>query len=311
VRLLRDALQSRILVEIFRDAMEGVSTPTDPRTGARAAPDFVLKGGLAMRAAHGSHRFTKDIDLDSPPSTDMHRAQALVRAAIKRAVAAAGAEVIENVVVTEPKQTETTLRWKVNGTTPDGTPVNVTVEVSRRGGVPVDNIRPYAFPTFFGLASLQPESLRGVDAPVPAPSLSVLAYDGQAMAANKTFALVSENRVAPRDLYDLDILIRAEVEAPIALISEKGPEAAQKALNELWSKLDIMTWSRFREEVLPYLSDDERSRHTEDSFEDMRIRVGERVQGWLEAAIASTGAGMSPSPASPPSAPSPLSRSRP
>ncbi len=56
VRLLRDALQSRILVEIFRDAMEKISPDSlSTRTTARTAPDFVLKGGLAMRAAHGSN----------------------------------------------------------------------------------------------------------------------------------------------------------------------------------------------------------------------------------------------------------------
>jgi Nucleotidyl transferase AbiEii toxin, Type IV TA system len=45
--------ETRILVELMGNAL---------------AKEFVLKGGLAMRLAHGSERYTKDIDLDADPA---------------------------------------------------------------------------------------------------------------------------------------------------------------------------------------------------------------------------------------------------
>ena len=48
--VVREALQSRLLVELMGNALH---------------KELVLKGGMAMRAVHGSVRYTKDIDLDA------------------------------------------------------------------------------------------------------------------------------------------------------------------------------------------------------------------------------------------------------
>jgi len=54
----REALQARILIELMGNAL---------------AKELVLKGGLAMRLAHGSERYTKDIDLDADPAFPKQR----------------------------------------------------------------------------------------------------------------------------------------------------------------------------------------------------------------------------------------------
>lgn len=119
---VRESLQTRLLVELMSNAMH---------------KELVLKGGMAMRAVHGSVRYTKDIDLDADLKFSRARVHGIVQRSIQRALSAG---LIDNPTVTEPKQTETTMRWKIVGTQPGGqAPVNLTVEVSRRtallGGV--------------------------------------------------------------------------------------------------------------------------------------------------------------------------------
>ena len=99
--VVREALQSRLLVELMGNAMH---------------KELVLKGGMAMRAVHGSVRYTKDIDLDADLKYSKGRVQGIVKRSIERAVSSG---LIANAKVTEPKQTETTLRWKIVGTFED------------------------------------------------------------------------------------------------------------------------------------------------------------------------------------------------
>lgn len=113
--LVREALQTRLLVELMSNAMH---------------KELVLKGGMAMRAVHGSVRYTKDIDLDADERASKERIQGVVRRSIERA---ASSGLIANALVTAPKQTDTTLRSKITGTQANSTaPMHLTVEVSRR-----------------------------------------------------------------------------------------------------------------------------------------------------------------------------------
>lgn len=80
---------------------------------------------MALRAVHGSVRLTKDIDLDADNTASKERIQGIVKRAIRQAISSG---LIANSVVTEPKQTDTTLRWKIAGTQPGGTaPINLTM----------------------------------------------------------------------------------------------------------------------------------------------------------------------------------------
>jgi Nucleotidyl transferase AbiEii toxin, Type IV TA system len=82
--LVREALQTRLLVELMSNAMH---------------KELVLKGGMGMRAVHGSVRYTKDIDLDADERASKERIQGVVRRSIERAVSSG---LIANAVVTAP-----------------------------------------------------------------------------------------------------------------------------------------------------------------------------------------------------------------
>lgn len=250
----REALQAKLLVELMGNAV---------------SKELVLKGGLAMRAVHGSKRHTKDIDLDADVTFSKERVQGLVARSISRVVTAS--PLISNVVVTAPKQTDTTLRWKINGTLAGtDTPMHLTVEVSRRNTTAHDHVID---------ATLGDEFAPGAKGAV------VRVLDSQALAVTKVMALTDPNRQAPRDIYDLHVLIRADVEPPIALLASQPKERLEAALNELWLKLEALPYAQFQQEVKPYLPQDIAKTIDEDSYADMQLEVGERVEGWLRAAL--------------------------
>ncbi|MBK5206797.1 MAG: nucleotidyl transferase AbiEii/AbiGii toxin family protein, partial [Polaromonas sp.] len=130
-------------------------------------------------------RYTKDIDLDADLKYSKGRVQGIVKRSIERAVSSG---LIANAKVTEPKQTETTLRWKIVGTQPGSdAPLNLTVEVSRRATIANGHIIEVPLPVAYGGG---------------APGVKVQVLDSQAIAVTKVLALTDPKRMAPRDLYD-------------------------------------------------------------------------------------------------------------
>lgn len=262
--VVREALQSRLLVELMGNAMH---------------KELVLKGGMAMRAVHGSVRYTKDIDLDADLKYSKGRVQGIVKRSIDRAVSSG---LIANAKVTEPKQTETTLRWKIVGTQPGSdAPLNLTVEVSRRATIANGHIIEVPLPAVYGGG---------------APGVKVQVLDSQAIAVTKVLALTDPKRMAPRDLYDLHVLIEAKVDDPTHLLLSL-PEAGVRlpqAMAELWPKIEAMTYEQFKSDVIPYLPDNVAKAIDEDAFEDMRLQVGTSVEKWLKAATESSGTALLP-----------------
>jgi predicted nucleotidyltransferase component of viral defense system len=249
-QLVREALQARLLAELFSQNLR---------------KEFVLKGGLALRMGYGSHRATKDIDLDSPQSIDKAHVQAIVRRAIARALTDG---MIESPVVTTPKQTDTTLRYKIGGRLKGGvSEIHLTVEISRRQAMVSDHV------------VSKPLQTNASSAPV-----MIDVYDGSAIASTKVIALTSPNRNAPRDLYDLAMLIDMKIEPPVELLARRGKEQVESSLSELWSKIESMTWDRFREEVIPFLEPSIGMKIDESTFSDMQLKVGEHVESWLKSA---------------------------
>ncbi|MGH2376579.1 MAG: nucleotidyl transferase AbiEii/AbiGii toxin family protein [bacterium] len=257
--VVREALQSRLLVELMGNAMH---------------KELVLKGGMAMRAVYGSVRYTKDIDLDADLKYSKARVHGIVKRSIERAVSSG---LITNAKVTEPKQTETTLRWKIVGTQPgSAAPLNLTVEVSRRATIANGHIIEVPLPAAYGGG---------------APGVKVQVLDSQAIAVTKVLALTDPKRMAPRDLYDLHVLIEAEVEDPSHLLLSL-PDAGERlpqAMAELWPKIEAMTYEQFKSDVIPYLPDNVAKAIDEDAFEDMRLQVGTSVEKWLKAATEAPG----------------------
>ncbi|MFK4706000.1 putative nucleotidyltransferase component of viral defense system [Roseateles asaccharophilus] len=250
----REALQARLLVELMGNAMH---------------KELVLKGGMAMRVVHGSVRYTKDIDLDADLKHSKERVQGIVKRSIERSIAAG---LISNARVSEPKQTETTLRWKIVGTQPGSdAPMNLTIEVSRRASFANGHIVQVPLPPAYG----------GMGS-----SATLQVLDSQAIAVTKILALTDPHRMAPRDLYDLHILIRAEVQPPASLLASL-PNAAERlplAMAELWPKIEAMTYGQFKTDVIPFLPTAVGAQIDEAAFDDMRIEVGENAERWLKAA---------------------------
>ncbi len=252
--LNRELLQATILVELMSNAVH---------------QELVLKGGLAMRVVLGSTRFTKDIDLDAVSEASVERIQGIVRRSIARVVRQT--TLIEDVRVSEPKQTETTLRWKVNGMSPGSLrPINLTVEVSRREWVaPFRTVEMDLSPDFAGGAA------KG----------RVLVLDSQALAVCKVLALTDSKRDAPRDLFDLSLLVHTGVEDPSLLLMEQDVSRLQEALDELWVKVESMSYERFLAEVAPYLLPDNAATITSSVYEQMQMSVAESVETWLLEAL--------------------------
>jgi predicted nucleotidyltransferase component of viral defense system len=251
--VVREALQTRLLVELMSNAMH---------------KELVLKGGMAMRAVHGSVRYTKDIDLDADLKHSRERVHGIVRRSIDRAVASG---LISNATVSEPKQTETTLRWKIVGAQPGSdAPLNLTVEVSRRATLTQGHVVEVPLSDAFG---------GGVGA-------KVQVLDSQAIAVTKVLALTDPKRMAPRDLYDLHVLIQANVQEPAELLAAlpNAGERLPQAIAELWPKIESMSYAQFRNDVTPFLPSAVAAVIDEAAFDDMRLEVGTNVERWLQAA---------------------------
>lgn len=252
--LVRDLMQSRFLAALF--------ATTTKR-------EMALKGGLAMRAATGSTRFTKDVDLQTGPEVPMERVRSLVEGAIK---ACLGAGIIENVVISAPKQTDTVQRWKLNGTIAGGgSNVHMTVEVSRRGLPEPANLATVTYAPAYGGGK---------------KAILVESYSPSTLAAAKIDALLSPNRIAVRDLFDLyRLTIEMRVDPPTKLLAKLGKDALAEALVELWPKLEQMTWELAKTELIPNLPKAVADGIDELEWDSMRMRTEEAVRGWLHKAM--------------------------
>lgn len=245
--------QARFLRELFRA----------PRSG------FVLKGGLALNALYGSSRLTMDIDLDFPPQGE-RTAQSLhgqIMRAIRAALTGLG---IREARISEPGKAEVSPKWKVSGTTPDGGPFNAQVEVSRRPPVPVGATRQHA---------IRNELAPGL------PVFYVDLYDEATLAAMKLAALISPNRHAARDIYDLDLLFangnRPDRDSFRKLMKSRAILGASIA-DEAERKIDAFTWRDFVSQVQPALNAAEAERINPDEWTAMKGRVAAMVHEWLQ-----------------------------
>lgn len=251
---VREALQTRLLVELMSNAMH---------------KELVLKGGMAMRAVHGSVRYTKDIHLDADERASKERIQGVVRRSIERAVSSG---LIANATVTTPKQTDTTLRWKIAGTQPNSSaPMHLTVEVSRRPKLIEGHVVEVALDKAFNRT--------GRD-------VKIQVLDSQHIAVTKVLALTDPMRMAPRDLFDLNVLLEAGVKDPGPLLAQLSDAQLRLPLlmAELWPKIEAMSYEQFRNDVVPYLPTTVGLAIDSEAFETMRVDVGVAVERWLQSA---------------------------
>jgi predicted nucleotidyltransferase component of viral defense system len=253
-QIAREILQAQLLSALFQN---------------RARKELILKGGLAMRHVYRSHRMTKGLDLSAAAGATIETMKATVSRALVQTVAlAARTGILDDAKISAPKQTETTQRWKLNGRIAGSDSlVQLTVEVSRRG-TPPDAL----------VDSVPVEPIYG------APAAVVHVFKPIAMAAGKVAALTDPKRDAPRDVWDLDLLIEMRVEPPIDLLSKMGKRTIDEALATLWPKLDAMDFSHVIAELRAFLPRPLMNALTEDEWTMMRTRVGDEVESWLKAA---------------------------
>lgn len=247
--VVQDILQARLLSGMFANS---------------AHRQLVLKGGLAFRTTAKSHRYTKDVDLQTGPEIPMQRITSLMGAAIRESRVG---EILDNVVITAPKQTETVQRWKINGDLPNGSHIALTVEISRRG-----------MPAEEHLSKVEYRPGNGQ------PAVMVETYSLAALAAAKTAAFASPGRNAIRDIYDIDVLLRSEVTPSKEMIAAMGPDAIATGLQDLWAKLETMDYDTARRQLLPSLPRRLGEKIGEAEWDAMRLRVGTAVEGWLKEA---------------------------
>ena len=114
-------------------------------------------------------------------------------------------------------------------------------------------------------------------------------YSPTTLAASKVDALLSSNRVAVRDLFDLyRLAIEMRVDPPTHMLKRLGKDVIAQALADLWPKIDQMTWELARDELLPNLPRQIAEKIDEIEWDAMRMRTEEAVRGWLGLALEST-----------------------
>ena len=113
----------------------------------------------------------------------------------------------------------------------------------------------------------------------------VLALDAQALAVCKVLALTDPKRDAPRDLFDLRILLETKLEGQAELLAHQSTERLELALTELWVTVENMGYERFKSDVAPFLPPEIAAAVTEDKYADLQMAVGTGVEQWLHDAL--------------------------
>lgn len=207
---------------------------------------YVLKGGCNLRFFHRSVRYSEDMDLDLGEigrETFRDEVRKLLASRPFAQILEARALAIDR--VSEPKQTETTQRWKiglrVHGA---GSSLPTKIECSRRGledGV--------------ALGSVDPSVARGYQLP---PFL-VSHYGAAAALRQKIGALAGRRETQARDVFDLHVLLASGAPRPV-----RDDEIAARACANALS----VDFGTFRSQVLSYLEPDARSQYDSPSAWD-------------------------------------------
>ena len=111
------------------------------------------------------------------------------------------------------------------------------------------------------------------------PRVYVSVYDEQALADNKLAALIDDRRTAPRDVYDLELLLARGVVPSAGAVENLGGRAT--LMQRVADKLDLMSWSLFRDEVLPTLPSEIHPHMDEEEYLAMKRRLLETLEQCL------------------------------
>jgi len=218
--------------------------------GRRVKPAlFVLKGGCNLRFFHQSVRYSEDMDLDlGDIGADTFRdkvREVLGARPFAQILEARGIAVDR---VSEPKQTETTQRWKL-GLRVEGSaaPLPTKIECSRRG---LDD------GVAFG--SVSPSVARAHQL----PPLMVSHYDAGAALRQKVGALAGRRETQARDVFDVHHLLSGgRTTAP-------GRDFDRDVVERACANALSIDFGTFKSQVLAYLEPDDLKRFDSSSVWD-------------------------------------------
>lgn len=230
-----------------------------------AGDRLLVKGGMAMRAAFGSMRLTKDIDFDRVDSMSTTSVKGSVRAAMKAAASKAG---LRDVAIDVTKDTETTTRVRLAGRTHTGEDLRFETEISGRSQPPqgIRQVVQIVPPTAYAIAPF-----------------SVHTYTLDAITVQKISAVLADMRNVPRDIYDLQDLIARGAD-PVALLRSLPSNKLDTLRKDTLSKLSLITWDMAVTHLLPYIPKGEREMLSEDVWDGYILTVSEKIDGWISAA---------------------------
>lgn len=229
-------------------------------------PRLILKGGMAMRAAFGSMRLTKDIDFDRDPTISQDTLKRNIERMLVRAANAAGVHAPKAQIT---KDTRTTVCARLQGTVGGSTDARFDVEVSGRDTPAAESVR---------IEIVTPPAKYSM-APFP-----ITTYTNEALAAMKIGAALSAQRNAPRDLYDLRDLIWAGAN-PTQLLARQDADLLSDFADRALGKLELLTFQLAQQELLPYLPQQDREALDEDRWIEATLMVADTIQGWCTAAL--------------------------
>ncbi len=222
---------------------------------------YTLKGGANMRFFFRSPRYSEDIDFDIRGiRVDLLRTKVngtLGSAPFRDILEIRGLRLERH---TEPKQTETTQRWKLGLSGPRIQGVLPTkIEFSRRSrGVATRNFEP-----------VSAEIIRFYDL---SPIL-LSHYSAEAAFAQKLNALVSRSEIQARDIFDLHIL--SDMRSEKILAFPLSGLNRQKARDNIFST----SFAVFKSQVVAYLEPEVQLRYdSEDIWDAIRLRLVEALE---------------------------------
>ncbi len=222
---------------------------------------FTLKGGANIRYFFASPRYSNDIDLDFVGREGWQVAKTVEQILVGPALTTlARSSKIEIAEVSAPKQTDTTLRWKIGLGAPEHHDlIRTKIEFSGRGGgtddvdfavVPNEVVQPYA-----------------LQAPTVRHYLETAAID------QKIAALALRSETKARDIFDLDLLLRQRRATRSDVAGLDGTHAADAVGRAL-----SIPFANFTTEVAPFLDAELAELYDESTWDAMCMAVADDLE---------------------------------
>ncbi len=224
--------------------------------------NWVVKGGVNLRAWFGSRRYSEGLDLDVIKCAQHVLRERFDRVLLSRPLAEVlTTQALEVTRISRPKQTDTTQRWKIElRAARVSVPLHTKVEFSRRGMADDE----------YALEPVRPDIVRPYG--IPAPTANH--YTARSAIRQKIQALAGRSETQARDVWDLDHLIRTTNADPRPLphdVRALLPEAVERALS--------LGYDKFKAQVVPYLSAEDQAVYgTRDAWDRMCELVAERLE---------------------------------